>query len=254
MTAQLLPIRRTERPATEGGDLVPDEPDAALDPTPLDPAEEARVRRLLAEARHVGPPPDEVADRLDAALVRLVEGRAAHDADRSVVVDLSARRRRLRVGAALVAAAATVVLGVSLPSLTGGLSLGGGDSEDAATSGQESAAESGRRQKDGGGAPDAASAPEEESVAPLMALPEVSADRFRRDAEAARDHAPAHDHQARAVSCATLPADAEQLVPVTYGGRDALLVFGEPTGDRQRVELYLCPEGEPVRSATIPAP
>jgi hypothetical protein len=94
----------------------------------------------------------------------------------------------------------------------------------------------------------------EEEAAPLMALPEVSADRFRRDAEAARDQGPAYDHQARAVSCAKLPTDAAQLVPVRYGGRDALLVFGEPTGDRQRVDLYLCPEGEAVRSATIPAP
>jgi hypothetical protein len=233
--------------------VPPDEPDPALDPTPLDPAEEARVRRLLAEARHVGPLPDDIADRLDAALVRLVDERAAPDAGRAAVVDLSARRRRRRVGAALVAAAATVVLGVSLPSLTGGLSLGGADSQDAATSGQESAAEGPESQKDVDGAPGSASAPEEEAAAPLMALPEVSADRFRRDAEAARDQAPAYDHQARAVSCAKLPADAK-LVPVRYGGRDALLVFGEPTGDRQRVDLYLCPEGEPVRSAIIPAP
>src|SRR5688572_21476305 len=58
--------------------LVPtDETGPALDPTPRDPAEEARGRRLLAEVRHVGPLPDDVAHRLDAALVRLVEERAA---------------------------------------------------------------------------------------------------------------------------------------------------------------------------------
>jgi hypothetical protein len=235
-----------------------DELDPTLDPT-LDPADEARVRRLLAEARHVGPVPDDVARRLDAALVRLVEERTARavNADKAaVVVDLAARRRRRRIGAALVAAAATVVLGVSLPSLTGNLTVSGGDSPEAVTA-EDSAGQAREFQEGEGGAADS-TAPstkaEAEPDAPLMTPIEISADQFKQDAVAARDQAPAYGLSARSIDCVQLPATSAQVVPVTYGGRDGLLVFGEPTGDRQRVSLYLCPEAEPVRSATVPAP
>ena len=55
----------------------------------LTPAEEERVRRLLADARHTEPMPDEVVARLDGVLADLAEtaGPRAHRGD-------LARRRR----------------------------------------------------------------------------------------------------------------------------------------------------------------
>ncbi len=72
---------------------------------PLDRESEA-VRRLLASARHDEPTPAEVVDRLDDALAALVAERADSAAP---VIDLSARRRR-RVGAGILAAAAACAL------------------------------------------------------------------------------------------------------------------------------------------------
>ena len=75
----------------------------------LTPSEE-QVRRLLADARHDEPMPDDVADRLDRVLADL----RASARRTPPPVDLGARRRR-RVGRnLLVAAAAVVVLGVGI--------------------------------------------------------------------------------------------------------------------------------------------
>ena len=88
------------------------------------PPEQEAVRRLLADARHDGPPPPDVVARLDDTLASLV-GRARvrahrqppateHD-DRSPgrVVDLGSRRRRV-AGIGLLAAASVVVAGVAI--------------------------------------------------------------------------------------------------------------------------------------------
>lgn len=117
----------------------PDQPDAPepaaagepVEPGPLDPAREAAVRRLLAQAR-VDPAteglPPQVAARLDATLADLVAGRGADQpTDRPTdqptpspqaehlapVRDLAHSRRR-RGGALLLAAAAVVVAGVGI--------------------------------------------------------------------------------------------------------------------------------------------
>ena len=98
----------------------------------LTPAEEERVRRLLADARPAGPMPPEVVARLEGVLAELAvsqpvpTGAAAGAPDAgpatAPVVDLARRRRRRRVGSVLVAAAAVTVIGVGLPTaLRGGL-------------------------------------------------------------------------------------------------------------------------------------
>ncbi|MGZ4450983.1 MAG: hypothetical protein ACXVW4_14415, partial [Nocardioides sp.] len=69
-----------------------------------EPAHEQEVRRLLAEARHDGPIPEDVAARLDDVLRDLARGDAAPLAP---VVPLSSHRRR-RAAGLLVAAAAVV--------------------------------------------------------------------------------------------------------------------------------------------------
>lgn len=78
------------------------------------------VRRLLADARHDEPVPDDVAARLDDTLAALVAERASSPspsaeavAPVAEVVDLAARRRR-RVTQFVAAAAVVVVAGVGI--------------------------------------------------------------------------------------------------------------------------------------------
>lgn len=79
------------------------------------PAEqEARLRRLLAQAREREPVPDDVAARLDRVLAQLAaDGLDPHGHDAN---ELAARRRR-RVRTLLGAAAAVVVVGVTVGQL-----------------------------------------------------------------------------------------------------------------------------------------
>src|SRR5690242_21244414 len=72
--------------------------------------DDEQVRRLLAEARHTEPMPDDVAARLDGVLADLREAPAVTPpAD-----GLAARRRRRTARNWLLAAAAVVVLGVGV--------------------------------------------------------------------------------------------------------------------------------------------
>lgn len=78
---------------------------------------------------------------------------------------------------------------------------------------------------------------------------------FKRDAEAARVNGSAMTESLRRpVDCGDLPTGAVQLVPVTYDGSLGYLAFDPPEADGQRVALYLCPAGELVREAVLPAP
>ena len=88
-----------------------DEPDAPH----ADPDAEA-VRRLLADARHTGPMPDDVADRMDAVLADLAGSPVGPEEPGgaptpATVVSLTSQRRH-RAAGMLVAAAAIVVGGV----------------------------------------------------------------------------------------------------------------------------------------------
>ncbi len=118
------------------------------DGSPAGPAdgltpEQEEVRRLLADARHAGPMPDDVVDRLDQVLAGLAADPANDPDDDRVaapaapVVSLASRRRR-RATTALVAAAAVVAVGIGLGQVIGD-GVGGGGSADssAASSAQE---------------------------------------------------------------------------------------------------------------------
>ena len=101
----------------------------------LDPAAEARLRRLLARSRHDERIPDDVASRLDDVLARL-DAEDPVDEPVADVHELAARRRR-RVVSVLVAAAAVAVLGVGLGQVVGTPS---GDRTTAADSASEESA------------------------------------------------------------------------------------------------------------------
>ena len=242
--------------------MTDDELDPSNDPgndLSNDPAQE-RVRRLLAEARHDAPVPDDVAARLDATLAGLVADRRR---DNVVHLD-AARRRRRRWTTGLVAAAAVVALGVSLPNLTDGVSMDGdseaGSAADAPTSQDESLSRELVEEPgaDSGGGSAGETAPSD-STAPFSAPVELDPGRFRQDAVAARDAVVADQAEARPAVCGDVPTGAQQVVVVRYRGQDGYLVFesiDDPlgAGDRQRVTLYLCPGGVPSRQALVPRP
>ena len=224
----------------------------------LDEATQQAVARLLADARHTGPVPVDVATRLDGVLADLQADRVESPSPRrsAVVVPIASRRRR-RLATGLVAAAAVVAVGVALPSLTGA-----GSAPDSAPPAVPApppgSSDSGETlMRDGGASGDSseptAGAPEAQSgqSGPLVAPPTVSPDRFRRDAVAARRQAVA-DSTAPTTGCGVLPPG--DVVPVLYEGRTGYLVLAPPAGDRQRAALYLCPAGELVRRVQIPAP
>src|SRR5215210_7000077 len=106
----------------------PDEPE--LLETPLAPSEDARIRALLADARHTEAMPADVVARLD----RVLAGLATERAPVAPVVDLARRRRT--AAKLLVAAAAVVVAGVGigqvLPGVGGGSDNGSADQATAA--------------------------------------------------------------------------------------------------------------------------
>ncbi|MBJ7357578.1 hypothetical protein [Nocardioides sp.] len=109
----------------------------------LTPEQEAAVRRLLAQARHDGPMPEDVAHRLDAVLDGLSADDVESAADAAGVDDPAAadpvsptdlagvRRRRRNAGRLLLAAAAVLIGGV----VVGQNVDGAGSDNDAADAG-----------------------------------------------------------------------------------------------------------------------
>lgn len=233
--------------------------DADQPAPPPSPADEAAVRRLLADARETGPVPPEVAARLDARLADLVAEREP-PAD---VVPLAARRRR-RAGALLLAAAAVVVGGVALGQYS---PSGDGDS-----SGADTAADSavdrtdqgaGRAEAPEAGAFDEATPGNSDGLT-LRKTGETAA-RVRPDHFAADVKALRRSHQLAASlddSALAVPRDFHckradfgpgLLVGVRYGDQPAVVAYRPPTGDTQVVEALQCGTGDVLRSTTVPA-
>ena len=242
--------------------------------SPRLPPEEEHVRRLLADARHDGPVPPEVVARLDETLASLVSERGGAPLAQSgpgaarataPVVDLGARRRRT-AGLGLLAAAAVVVAGVALGQA---LPRSGGD--DASSSGgvaaesDASSRELGGQSDDDGSADSSsggAEAPESlTSPAPRAGLPTVSlsdpdlSDRLlglRRDAATRTTGQPlAPDVQG---TCLMRGIGPGRRLLVEVDGRPGTVVYQPPSGDAQRVAIFVCGTGEPVRTLTLPAP
>jgi hypothetical protein len=238
----------------------------------LTPEQEARVARLLADARVQEPMPPEVAARLD----RVLEGMAGEHVlgpgeIHAPVVDLAARRRR-RVVTLLAAAAAVVVAGVGVGQLIDNQN----DNGSADTSSAGGANDEGRadadRQLD--------AAPEPEGVQPSEAPP-LTEDQVRALGEPATITAGAFAEQVRRLqdqpgvrtdassglmrgrdlaapemdfSCGAADYGVGKLMAVRYNGMPAVLAYRPPKGDTQVVDLLQCGSGDLVRSTTIPLP
>jgi hypothetical protein len=136
-------------------------------PTPerpaLDPAQEERVRRMLADARHTEPLPTDVAERLDRVLAELAgqsapgptTTSAAATADTAAeprrgasVLPLTPARRR-RAGRLVLAAAAVVVVGFGATQVLDGA---GSDQGSSSTGGSARSEAGGGAGADTGGA------------------------------------------------------------------------------------------------------
>lgn len=236
------------------------------------PPEQEAVRRLLAGARHDGPPPPEVVARLDETLAALVADRGsapladapATSPERTApVVDLSARRRRL-AGVGLLAAASVVVAGVAIGQV---LPRGAGDEGMSAGSDSSLADTPAETQQEGesddSGAGSSEQAPEllkSPSATPFAGVPTISASDpaleqrlvdLRSEAVARSQDLGSVD----ALSTCTLPGLGQgRRLLAQVDGQLGVVVFRRPVGGTQQAELYVCGTPDPVRTLTLPEP
>lgn len=250
------------------------------------PEAQARLRRLLADARHGDPIPVDVAARLDRVLDQL-----AHEPPQPVeapdaVVDLAARRRR-RVTGLLVAAAAVVVLGVGI-----GQSVRSSDSDsqsaDAGSSAPAGAAapEAGAADSAGGSAlangqqdvrpgepaPTLLGPTDKLSTLDFAAPIQLSERGFARQVARYRNQEsqqssrrptgpslqqPAPDQSFGTTSsflCQGADFGAGRLVAAFYDQLPSVLAYRPRTGSTQTVELLRCGTGEVLRSTVLAQP
>lgn len=229
----------------------------------LTPEQEARVARLLADARAAEPIPDEVAARLDRVLAGMAgEQVAGPEQEVAAVTDLAERRRR-RVRTLLVAAAAVVVAGVGIGQFVEPQSgdVDASSSDDAGSTLAE--AEGGAPQSGVDGVP-----LEQDALAALGAPPRITADSFAADIRRLQDRPGVRSYAASDelvngsdltakrtdFSCGPAGYGAGKLIAVRYNGRPAVLAYRPAAGETQVVELLQCGSGEVVRSSTIPLP
>ncbi|MFB9315416.1 hypothetical protein [Nocardioides plantarum] len=244
------------------------------------PQQQEAVRRLLAEARHDEPLPDDVAARLDRVLARLAteDGPAVDEAGSTgstgptegVVVDLAARRRR-RVTGLLGAAAAVVVLGVGIGQVIERADSGAHSTRDDSADGMAAREEhsGGQADRPGDGEPPSAAGaqPAPEGTTPLPdTVPRVGTPDFKQTVLRLREGAavtsPTDGTAYTAADLTTEPLfvcpptvlGVGRMVPVTFVGSPAVLAYRPPTGDTQVVELLQCGTGEVLRSVVVPAP
>lgn len=238
------------------------------DASDLPPGQEA-VRRLLADARHHGPPPADVVTRLDETLAALVADRGSAPLDvasapaverTAPVVDLASRRRRL-AGVGLLAAAAVVVAGVALGQV---LPRGSGDAGTSAGSDSSLADAPAEAQRDGasddagaGQAPELLKSPSDTRVADVPTLSATDPTLEQRLVDL-RPDAVARSQDLASVdalgSCALPDLGRGRRLLAQVDGELGVVVFRRPDGASQQVELHVCGAPAPVRTLTLPAP
>lgn len=241
------------------------------DASDLTPEQEA-VRRLLADARHDGPPPPDVVARLDDALASLVAERGdaplVTSAPTAPVVDLGARRRRL-AGMGVLAAAAVVVAGVALgQALPRGANDAGGGNDAASQSESTTFGDAPTDEEgDAGGAAEDPSAMSSE-MAPdakrgLADAPQLSStdDDFLdqqllrlRPMATARSRAQDSGEASVLGDCLMGGIGPGRRAYATLDDAPVVVVYGRPSGDAQQVRIYACGRGGvPVHETVLPA-
>jgi len=242
--------------------------------TPLTPEQEARVRRLLAQARVEGPIPADVAARLDgvlAGLQRASERPQPESSDRpAAVVDLAARRRR-RASGLLVAAAAVVAVGLGVGQLVkadNDTHTAGANSEADAAAESSLTRNSAPAAENDLGAPEAGpdTAPTQGILPPpqdrIAVLPRVSSQHFRRDISRLRSRADVRVSPKQSIDPEDLSSDPRfmceaaawgegRLLAVLYDQLPAVVAYRPAQGRTQAVELLQCGSGALLRSTVI---
>lgn len=220
------------------------------------PEEEARVRRLLADARHDEPMPPDVVARLDDVLADLVE------ADRTpgaTVTPLATRRRR--AAQMLVAAAAVVAVGIGLGQV---VDLGGGSADEAGAPAADSEVAREDASPEEAAPRSGGSSTGSDSLAPQADTPvvRIRPDAFAAGARMAQGYSSQALDSRRELSgapaagfsgCRSAGWGEGSFLPVRYGRAPAVLVLRRAAGDTQVADLFLCGEPDPVRSVTLPA-
>ncbi|MET1058825.1 MAG: hypothetical protein ABWX84_04480 [Nocardioides sp.] len=231
---------------------------------------------MLAEARHDGPVPPEVAARLDDVLAGLraqtpdtqtpdsdTPDTAADRHERPATV-VPLRRRLHRLPRYVLAAAAVVAIGYGTTQVIGNTL--GGTASDSSAGGDSTAEDSGVDRDAGSGeAPSSAEgAPPPTAFGPLdelgvEGLEPISPVTLDKDLNALDSTV---DKQAARSSVRRLaevcgprtPVPGSRTLPAAYDGRPTLVVYLPPEGGSQRVELYLCDTEkprQPFRSVTL---
>jgi hypothetical protein len=235
----------------------------------LTPEQEARVARLLADARVEEPMPPDVAARLDRVLAGLAGEPVAPPVQRHAPVVVLAARRRRRVRNLLAAAAAVVVAGVGIGQLVDSQDSGG----DAGGSAEvESGDEGGGVADDDFAAKEAPSAAghgemTQEELQELGEPPRITTRSFAAEVRRLQDRAGVRtdvssgimdgtDLAARGMGFTCNGADfgSGKLIAVRYNGSPAVLAYRPASGQTQTVMLLQCGSGDVLRSTTIPLP
>jgi hypothetical protein len=235
---------------------LPEDHRGAEEPS-LDPSADARIRRLLADARHDEPIPVDVASRLEATLgERGAERQARRDEATAEVVDLAAARRRRTAASLLVAAAAVVVVGVGLGRLftDGGA---GGATASADRSAEQGAGGSSALSGDVPSAASGSAYPDLEAGTVKISSAHFGAGVRRVQARDSVDYqagGPGAMKGSRSAPCPVENVGEGTVVGVSYDGAPAYLVFRPPAGGAEVVDLYLCGTTSPAQSITLPTP
>jgi hypothetical protein len=228
----------------------------------LTPEQESQVSRLLAEARHDGPMPAEVGERLDRVLADLTRDAPGAPAV-APVVDLAARRRRRNAAAVLAGAAAVIVAGFAVGQV---IDVGSGGSADNASSGGAVSAER--------GASDQASKPpgtrEQPSDSGDSVPTPAAADLLRlRSTHLEHDlrtqlgavngtsaSAGSEKHVFAALSCEPAPASKfglGELFPALFDDQPAVVALRPPAQGRQQADVLSCDTAATLATASLPA-
>lgn len=249
---------------------------------PLDPEDDAVVRRLLGslddESARM---PDDVAARLDGVLADLVAERATATPDEdndgegsgpaapgAPVTDLG-ERRRSRWPKVLVAAAAVSVLGLGIGNVMSDSEMLAGSDGEVATTADESGGDAGGRSQGEPRAPEGArDLSEDAGGRARLQSASLSADAQRladsalveaprglsSDEEAAprEDGGDAMDGDVPLSDC-DLPqtGQGDHLVAVRLDGRPATLVFRKAEAGERQTDVYACEDATDLLAETV---
>lgn len=232
-------------------------------PAELPGEQEARVRHLLAQARHHEPMPATVAARLDSVLAGLAD-EEPHRPLAEAPIDLAARRRRRNASVMLASAAAVLVAGFGIGQVINGNSQGSDTAAEAGSSdrltagGKAEVSDDAGTDMSGGGAGagtdgSGAEAPSVSDQSPV----ELRSGHLARDiVEQVRVRTPVVGFAALSAAGCPIPdpppAMAEgDLFPAILDGEPSVLILLPAAGATRQAEVLSCADGKVLARTTV---